>query len=39
MENIHEVIGLCLDELRGENKDIELRYPEVIGIRQVEVTV
>jgi predicted RNase H-like HicB family nuclease len=39
MKNIHDVIALCLEELHDENKTVELRYPEVIGIRQVEVTV
>ena len=36
MSNIQDVIALCLDELRAENKSVNLRYPEVIGIRQVE---
>jgi predicted RNase H-like HicB family nuclease len=39
MENIRDVISLCLDELRAEKKQINLRYPEVIGIKQVEVEV
>src|SRR5438876_12057726 len=39
MTNVREVIALCLDELREKNKKIEIRYPEVIGIRQVVVTV
>jgi predicted RNase H-like HicB family nuclease len=39
MENIKDVIAMCLDELREENKEIDVRFPEVIGIRQIEVTV
>src|SRR5262245_18419846 len=39
MGNTREVIGLCLDELRDDKKEIELRFPEVISIRQVEVAV
>jgi predicted RNase H-like HicB family nuclease len=39
MKNIEDVIAMCLEELREENQAIDLRYPAVIGIRQVEVTV
>ena len=39
MTNIRDVIAMCLDELREENQKIDLRYPEVIGMRQIEVTV
>lgn len=35
--NIQDVIGMCLDELRDEGKAIDLRYPEVVGIKTVEV--
>jgi predicted RNase H-like HicB family nuclease len=37
LENVQDVIALCLDELQEDKKDIDLRYPEVIGIKQVEV--
>jgi predicted RNase H-like HicB family nuclease len=37
LHNIHDVIGLCLDELREERREIDLRYPEVVGIKQIEV--
>jgi predicted RNase H-like HicB family nuclease len=39
VENIRDVITLCLDELREEKKPIDLRYPEVIGLKHIEVTV
>jgi predicted RNase H-like HicB family nuclease len=39
MRNIREVVAMCLDELQEEKKEIDLRFPEVIGIKQVEVTV
>ena len=37
--NIRDVIRMCLEELREENKAVDLRYPEVVGIKTVEVTV
>jgi predicted RNase H-like HicB family nuclease len=39
MENIQDVVTMCLEELREEKKKVELRFPEVIGIKQVKVTV
>jgi predicted RNase H-like HicB family nuclease len=39
MTNIRDVMAMCLDELREENKTLEQPFPEVIGIRQVEVMV
>ena len=39
MENIQDVMTMCLEELREERKKVELRFPEVIGIKQVKVTV
>ncbi len=39
MTNIRDVIAMCLGELRDNDKDVDLRYPEVIGMRQIEVTV
>ena len=38
IENIHDVIAMCLEELREEQRTIDLRYPEVIGVKRVEVT-
>jgi len=37
--NIEDVVGICLDELRKERKPINLRFPEIVGIKMVEVTV
>jgi len=37
--NIRDVIEICIDELRDEGKQIDPRYPEVVGIKSVEVTV
>ena len=39
MTNIRDVIAMCLEELRAENRKLDLRYPEVIGTQQLEVTV
>jgi predicted RNase H-like HicB family nuclease len=39
MDNIRDVIAMCLEELREEKKTVDLRFPEVIGIRQVEVAL
>jgi predicted RNase H-like HicB family nuclease len=38
IENIKDVIALCIEELRDAGKPIDLKYPEVIAIKQVEVT-
>ena len=39
MENVRDVIAMCLEELRDEKKTIDLRFPEVIGLKQVEVSL
>ena len=39
VDTIREVIALCLEELREAKHPIDLRYPAVIGIKQVEVKV
>ncbi len=39
MEHIRDVIAMCLQELQEEKKPMNLRYPEVIGIKQIEVTL
>jgi len=36
IENIKDVIALCLDDLREKGKRIP-RQPEIIGVRRVEV--
>lgn len=39
LENIRDVIAMCLEELLEEQQEIDTRYPEVIGTRFLEVTV
>ncbi|MBI4684489.1 MAG: type II toxin-antitoxin system HicB family antitoxin [Nitrospirae bacterium] len=39
IENIKDVIAMCIEELRDEKKKINLKYPEVIGIKSLEVAV
>jgi predicted RNase H-like HicB family nuclease len=39
MENIREVIAMCVQELREDGVEIETQYPEVIGIKTVEIAV
>ena len=39
MENIKDVIQMCLEELREEKKKVDLKHPEVIGMKWVEVTI
>jgi predicted RNase H-like HicB family nuclease len=39
LENIREVIAMCVQELREEGRAIETQYPEVVGIKTVEIAV
>jgi len=39
MTNIRDVIALSLGELSSEKKTVDLRYPEVNGSKQVEITL
>ena len=39
MKNIKDVIKMCLEELKEERKKVDLKYPEVIGMKWVEVTI
>ncbi len=39
IKNIRDVIAMCIEELRDEKKKINLKYPEVIGIKSLEVAV
>lgn len=39
IKNIKDVIAMCIEELRAEKKKINLKYPEVIGIKSLEVAV
>lgn len=39
VDNVRDVIEMCLAELREEKKLPDLRFPEVVGIKQVEVAL
>jgi predicted RNase H-like HicB family nuclease len=39
LANIRDVAEMCLEELREEEKEIDVRYPEIVGLKQIEVTV
>lgn len=39
IKNIKDVIVMCIEELRAEKKKIDLKYPEVIGVKNLEVAV
>ena len=39
LDNIREVIAMCIQEMREDGKTIETHYPEVVGIKTVEVAV
>ena len=39
LENIREVIEMCVQEMREEGKAIESHYPEVVGIKTLEIAV
>ncbi len=37
--NIQEVMEMCVEELIEEGKNVPTRYPEVVGIKMLEVAV
>ena len=37
--NIREVIEMCVRELREEGKPIVAHYPEVVGIKTLEIAI
>ena len=39
VENIKEVIAMCIEEMRQDGIEIDTSYPEVIGIKTVEFNV
>jgi predicted RNase H-like HicB family nuclease len=39
MENIQDVIEMCLEELLEEQKEIKPFYPQIIDIKQIEVAL
>ncbi|MFQ6091647.1 MAG: hypothetical protein ACE5OR_03015 [bacterium] len=38
-KNVKDVMEMCVEELREENKTLDLRYPEVIAIKHLEVAI
>ena len=39
LNNVKDVIEMCVEELKEENKSIDLRYPEVIAVKHLEVAI
>jgi predicted RNase H-like HicB family nuclease len=39
LENIKDVIKLCVDELTSEGKKLSFEYPHVIEVKEVEVLI
>ena len=39
IENIKEVIAMCVQEMREDGRPIETQYPEVIGVRTLELAI
>ena len=39
LANIRDVIAMCIRELREEGRDIQTSYPEVVGIKTLEIAV
>lgn len=39
VENIREVIGMCIQEMREDGRAIQTQYPEVVGIKTIEIAV
>ena len=39
LANVREVIEMCVQEMLEEGKAIESQYPEVVGIKTLEISV
>lgn len=39
LDNIREVISMCIEELKEEGKEIDTRYPEVLEIKTLEIAI
>jgi predicted RNase H-like HicB family nuclease len=37
LENIQDVVQMCLEEIEEEQRQLDLRYPEVIALKYIEV--
>ena len=39
LENIREVPSICVQEMQGNGQTIDTHYPEVVGIKMLEIAV
>jgi len=39
LKNIREVILMCVQEMREDGQTIETHYPEIVGIKTLEIAV
>lgn len=39
LENIREVISICVQEMQENGQTIDTHYPEVVGIKMLEIAV
>ena len=39
MENIRDVIAMCIREMQEDGLEVSDKYPEVIGIKTLEIAV
>ena len=39
LRNVQDVIDMCIEELKDEHRLTDLSYPEVVGIKTVEVSL
>lgn len=39
LENVKDAIEMSLEELREEKKSVDVRYPEIIAIKRLEVAI
>lgn len=39
IENVKDAIEMCIEEMQEEHKLIDLKYPEIVGIKHLEVHV
>ena len=39
IENIKDVIEMCIRELKEAKKPFDLRYPEVIGVKHLDIAI
>jgi predicted RNase H-like HicB family nuclease len=39
MDNIRDVVAMCLKELEEEGRVVDLKYPEIIGVKRLDLAV